>query len=117
MLYESELKVMDLLWTYGDSYASELAKKAMEMYGWNKNTTYTVIKKLIEKQYIKRTDPKFFCSAMVAKDQEQVDATQSLIDRLYKGSISTFFSHFVSNQKLSQEEIDKILNAIKDSKD
>jgi len=52
---------MELLWAYGDSYASELAKKAMEKYGWNKNTTYTVIKKLIEKHYIKRIDPKFFC--------------------------------------------------------
>lgn len=117
MLYESELKVMELLWSYGDSYASELAKKAMEQYGWNKNTTYTVIKKLIEKQYIKRTDPKFFCSALVAKDQEQLDATQSLIDRLYKGSASTFFSHFVSNQKLSQEDADKIIKLLKDSEE
>lgn len=117
MLYESELKVMELLWAYGDSYASELAKKAMEQYGWNKNTTYTVIKKLIEKQYIKRTDPKFFCSALVAKDQEQLDATQSLIDRLYKGSASTFFSHFVSNQKLSQEDADKIIELLKDSEE
>jgi len=117
MLYESELKIMELLWTYGDSYASEIAKRAMELYGWNKNTTYTVIKKLIEKQYVKRIDPKFFCSAMVFRDKEQLDATQSLIDRLYKGSAATFFSHFVNNQKLSKEDKDKILNIIKDSKD
>lgn len=117
MLYESELKVMELLWTYGDSYASEVAKKAFEIHGWNKNTTYTVIKKLIEKQYIKRTDPKFYCSAIVARDQEQFDATQSLIDRLFKGSASLFFSHFVNNQNLSQEDAEKIIKLVKDSED
>ena len=117
MLYESELKIMEILWSNGNSYASEIAKKAMDLYGWNKNTTYTVIIKLIDKKYIARKDPKFFCSALVNKDQEQMEATKSLIDRLFTGSTSTFFSHFVSNPTLSKDELEKLQEILKKSKD
>jgi BlaI family penicillinase repressor len=117
MLYESELKIMDLLWTNGNTYASELAKLAFDAYAWNKNTTYTIINKLIEKNYVQRTDPKFFCTALVDRDQEQTEATQSLIDRLYKGSAATFFSHFANKKKLNQTDIEKIKKIIEESED
>jgi len=54
---------------------------------------------------------------LVAKNQEQLYATQSLIDRLFKGSASTFFSHFVNNQNLSKEDVEKIFKLLKDSED
>lgn len=117
MIFESELKIMNILWTYGDNYASEIAKEAMKSYGWNKNTTYTIINKLIEKGYIKRSDPKFFCTALIQKDQEQLHATNTLIEKLFQGSISSFFSHFVKSHKLSQSEVDKLLEMIEKSKD
>lgn len=117
MLYESELKVMDLLWEHGDCYASELANLASKMYDWNKNTTYTIIKKLIDKKYIQRVDPKFFCIALVGRDHEQSEATKSLIDRLYQGSIAAFFSHFVTNNDLSNDEIEKLKHLIDEKKE
>ena len=48
-LFDSELKVMDILWKEGDTSAKEIAEKLNEQVGWSKTTTYTVIKKCIDK--------------------------------------------------------------------
>ena len=48
-LFDSELKVMEALWKEGDLTAGQLVKILKEQTGWNPNTTYTVIKNLIEK--------------------------------------------------------------------
>ena len=44
-LFDSELKVMDVLWKEGDKTAKQISDILKEEIGWNMNTTYTVIKK------------------------------------------------------------------------
>ena len=44
-LFDSELKVMDILWKEGDTSAKVIAEKLNAQVGWSKTTTYTVIKK------------------------------------------------------------------------
>lgn len=58
-LFDSEFKVMELIWAHEPISAKELSILAEKEYVWNKNTTYTVIKKIEAKGYIKRTDPGF----------------------------------------------------------
>lgn len=45
-LYDSELKVMEVLWKEGDDSAKHISEILNAEIGWNKNTTYTVIKKV-----------------------------------------------------------------------
>jgi len=47
-LFDSELKVMKVLWKEGNITAGQILKILKEEIGWNKNTTYTVIKKCIK---------------------------------------------------------------------
>jgi DNA-binding MarR family transcriptional regulator len=53
-LFDSEAKVMEILWEKGAIPAKEVSLIAADTIGWNKNTTYTVIKKLESKGYITR---------------------------------------------------------------
>ena len=53
-LFDSEWKVMEVLWRENDRTAKELSLRLAESIGWNKNTTYTVIKKCIDKGAIER---------------------------------------------------------------
>ena len=57
-LFDSELKVMDVLWREGDLPAKAIAKTLTEEIGWNVNTTYTLIKRCIAKQAIERSGSK-----------------------------------------------------------
>ena len=45
-LHEGELNVMELLWSNKELAAKDIAKIIKEYIGWEKNTTYTVIKQI-----------------------------------------------------------------------
>ncbi|KWX77132.1 BlaI/MecI/CopY family transcriptional regulator [Paenibacillus jilunlii] len=107
-LYDSELKVMEILWREGMLAAGDLAAVLNRETGWNRNTTYTVIKKLIVKGAIQRTDPGFVCTALIPKEQVQTYETKELINKMYNGSAGMFFSAFLNEKNLSKEDIDKL---------
>ena len=44
-LHEGELNVMELLWSNKVLAAKDISKIIKEYIGWEKNTTYTVIKR------------------------------------------------------------------------
>ena len=48
-LFDSELKIMNVLWAQGDVTAKHISNVLKEEIGWNMNTTYTLIKRCIKK--------------------------------------------------------------------
>lgn len=113
-LFDSELKVMEPLWEGGPQTAGALAKRLGSSVGWNRNTTYTVIKKLIDKGAIVRSDPGFLCTPLVSREEVQRQETDSLISRLFGGSKTRFLSAFLSEKDLAPAEAEQ-LRALIDS--
>lgn len=70
-LHDGELNVMELLWSNKELAARDISKIIKEYIGWEKNTTYTVIKRLIDKGAIVREDPGFICKANVTKKKSR----------------------------------------------
>ena len=104
-LHEGELNVMELLWSNKALAAKDIAKIIKEYIGWEKNTTYTVIKRLIDKGAIIREDPGFICRANVTKRKIQSIETQALLNQLYNGSISNFITSYLAIQNLTGTDI------------
>ncbi len=104
-LFEAELKLMELVWQHEPVTAKDLSLLAAEQIGWNKNTTYTIIKKLIEKRFVARSEPGFVCASLVKKQDVRQAETNSLIDRLYNGSRQAFFAALFQNEKLSEADV------------
>ena len=111
-LFDSELKLMELIWDMEPVSAKELSVLAADKIGWNKNTTYTIIKKLVDKEVVKRNEPGFICTSLVKKEQVQRSETSSLIDRLYQGSKKAFFASFIKDSTLTQEEYEELKELI-----
>ena len=103
-LFDSELKVMEPLWESGPQTAGSLARRLGDSCGWNRNTTYTVIKKLIDKGAVSRSDPGFLCAPLVTREEVQRLETDSLISRLFGGSKTQFLSAFLSEKDLTPAE-------------
>ena len=103
--YDSELKVMDLLWKKGELSAKQIADALNQSIGWNKNTTYTVIKKCVKKGWIERMEPGFVCRAAVSRNQAATNDTQEFVNRVFGGSIPLLFSTLLSGKKMSKDEI------------
>lgn len=107
-LYDSELRVMEPLWADGPMSAGELAKRLAASCGWNRNTTYTVIKKLVDKGVVSRSEPGFLCTPLISREDVQRLETDSLITRLFGGSKTQFLSAFLSEEQLTQSEAQQL---------
>ena len=107
-LFDSELKVMDVLWKEGDMPAKQISDILKETTGWNMNTTYTVIKKCIAKGAIERREPNFLCHALIARDVVQAAETEELLHKLFDSSPDLLFASLLGHQKLSKAQIDNL---------
>ena len=107
-LFDSELKVMDVLWKEGDMPAKQISDVLKETTGWNMNTTYTVIKKCIAKGAIERREPNFLCHALIARDVVQAAETEELLHKLFDSSPDLLFASLLGRQRLSKTQIDNL---------
>lgn len=107
-IFDSELKVLELLWQGGELTAKQLAAQANAQVGWSKTTTYTVLKKCVEKGLVARTDPGFCCRALLTRQEAQRRETQDLIDRMYGGAADRLVASLLEGRALSAEEIARL---------
>lgn len=107
-LFDSELKVMELIWEGEPISAKSVSLLAADRYGWNKNTTYTVIKKLEAKGVLHREEPGFVCTSRISRDEICKTETQGLIDKLFGGSRKALFSALLEDENISAEELDEL---------
>ena len=113
-LYDSELKVMNVLWQEGDTTAKHISDVLKEAVGWNINTTYTLIKRCIKKGAIERREPHFMCHALIPKEQVQAQETDELINKIFDGSADKLFASLLSRQKLTSEQIAQLKALVDD---
>ena len=100
-LFDSEWKVMEVLWRENDLTAKEISLRLAESIGWNKNTTYTVLKKCIDK-----------CA--ITKAQAQKEEADSLLDKVFGGSAELLFASILSDRPLSKEEAARLRTLVEE---
>ncbi len=111
-LFDSEAKVMEILWEKGALSAKEISLIAADTIGWNKNTTYTVVKKLEAKGFIRRDEPGFKCTPLVSREEIQKSEASSLLNKFFGGSRKALFSALLEDEKLSDKEIKELKDLI-----
>ena len=112
-LFDSELKVMNVLWKEGDSTEKNISNVLKDEIGWNMNTTYTLINRCIKKGAIERLEPNFMCHALIPKEKVQLAETNELLDKIFDGSIDKMFAALIGNKQLSEKQIQKLKDLVK----
>lgn len=115
-LYPSELHVLDVLWEQGPTTAKEIADILGKSVGWSKTTTYTVIKKCLDKGAILREDPGFVCTAVTTKQEIRRQETEELIDRFFGGRADRLVASLFEDGGLSPKEIARLRQMIDNQK-
>ena len=113
-LFDSELKVMSVLWREGDTTAKHISDILKAEIGWNMNTTYTLIKRCIKKGAIERSEPNFMCHALIPKEEVQEAETNELINKIYDGSADKLFAALLGRKKLTAEQIERLKQSVGD---
>lgn len=115
-LFDSELKVMQVLWDEGEASAKHIAEVLKDRVGWSKTTTYTVIKKCLDKGALARTDPGFLCRPLIAREDAQRYEMDELIDRMYSGHADRLIASLLGGGRLTPEEIEKLKRMVNELK-
>lgn len=113
-LVDSEIRVMNVLWREGDATAKHISDVLKAEVGWNMNTTYTLIKRCINKGAIRRSEPNFMCHALIPKEEVQEAETNELIDKVYDGSAGNLFAALLGRKKLTAEQIRRLKEIVGD---
>jgi len=108
MIFESELKVLELLWTEGEMTAKELAVKLKESTDWSKTTSYTVIKKCVEKGLVERLGTNFTCRVVITQEEAQKQESELLADKMFGGSSDLLIASLLGSGKMTTSQIDKL---------
>lgn len=113
-LVDSELKVMDVIWKEGEATAKHISDIINQKYGWNINTTYTLIKRCIKKGAVARTEPNFMCRPLISRDDVQKEAVSELVEKVFDGSAEKLFASLLGSSTLSKDEIDNLKRIVND---
>lgn len=112
-LTDSEQKVMTVLWENGATQAIEIRKLLEKENGWREGTTRHIISSCIEKGYIRREDPGYWCYPAITKEEIGKREVKETIKRFFNGSQKSFFASFVDKErKLTKEEYDSLRDLI-----
>lgn len=109
-IFESEYRFLSILWETEPIESPKLVKLCNERLGWKKSTTYTVIKKLTEKGFVK--SEKTVVEALIKKEEADKQAGEELLARTSNGNIPLFFAAFLKDRKLSKADVEKIKKLI-----
>ena len=107
-LFDSELKVMDVLWREGEVPARRIVEELADSMGWKTSTTYTLITRCIAKGAIERIDPGYRCRALIPQNEVQAAETDDFIERIFNGSVDKLFSSLIKRKKISSEAFSRL---------
>lgn len=109
-VFESEYRFCLILWEHEPIKSRELVDICKERLGWKPTTTYTVIKRLSERGVLKNENSTV--TSLVSKDEVQAAEISQLVEKTFEGSMPAFIAAFTKHQKISDSEIDAVLEMI-----
>lgn len=109
-LFDAEYKFVSLVWENEPVNSTELVKLCLEKLGWKKSTTYTVLRKLCERDILDNTDA--VVTSQVKREDVQKYESETLIDKTFNGSLPQFLSAFLNEKNLSAKEAEELKRII-----
>lgn len=114
-IFESEYRFLSILWEHEPIASPKLVELCNEKLGWKKSTTYTVIKKLIDKNVVKNDNT--IVSSLVSKEEVDRQESEELLQRANQGNIPAFFAAFFKDRKLSKTDVERIRKIIDEAEE
>ncbi|MGN0334391.1 MAG: BlaI/MecI/CopY family transcriptional regulator [Lachnospiraceae bacterium] len=105
-----EMKFADMIWEHEPLKSGELAKLCMEILGWKKSTTYTVLRRVCDRGLFRNMNGTV--TSLVSKQEFLAKQTEQFVEETFDGSLPGFVAAFTSTRKLSEREIAELKQII-----
>lgn len=106
----SEWTIMELLWDEAPLTVTQIAKAMEEKTGWTKSTTKTLVSRMTAKGLlcVKEGEKAREYYPAIPRSEAIVAETESLLARLYNGSLGLMVNTLVDQKSLSRREIEEL---------
>ena len=105
-----EARFADIIWDNEPLSSTELVRLAQQALNWKKSTTYTVLKRLIQRGIMQNQGG--VVSSCLSREAFYAAQSEQFVDETFSGSLPAFLAAFTTQKKLSEEEIDQLQSLI-----
>ena len=112
-LHQAEYRFMEVIWANEPVNSTALVKLCEDQLGWKKSTTYTVLRKLCQRDILRNEDATVV--AVAKREQVQKFESRQVVERSFGGSLPAFVNAFLSEKKLSREEAEELKKLIEEA--
>ncbi len=115
ILLQSERYIMEKLWDNSPRTIMQLYHSLEEEPGWSKSTVNTLLSRMLEKGiiYYEEGERARQYYPAIRREDAAVAETESLIRRVYKGSVSMMMSTMLKKNALSEEEREELYQILR----
>ncbi len=105
-LAEGEYRFACIVWDNEPLPSGKLVELCQKQLGWKKSTTYTVLKKLVDRGVLRNENT--VVTAAVPKDAVLREESRAVVERTFEGSLPSFLNHFMGGRTISNAEADEL---------
>jgi len=114
-LFDAEFKFICIVWESEPLTTRRLTELCREKLGWKRTTTYTVLRKLIDRGILKNENS--VVTSVVKREQVQKYESEAIIEKAFDGSLPKFIAAFLNDRTLSDDEAEEIKRLIDSHKE
>lgn len=114
-LGEMETAFAEIIWQNAPVSSGELVKICEKELAWKKSTTYTMLKRLCQREIFANDGGTV--KVLITKDEFKAAQSEEFIEETFGGSLPMFLTAFTKRNRLSAKEIEEIKNLIDNYKE
>ena len=105
-LAESDYRFMCVVWDHEPISSTRLADRCFEELGWKKSTSFTMLRKMLQKNYVKKENSAV--TSLVSREQVRAEESALFVQQTFAGSLPDFLVSFLGGKTISGEEADAL---------
>lgn len=109
-----ETRFAEIIWENEPIGSRDLAEICNKELNWKRPTTYNVLRKLCEKNIFQNVDG--IVSSLLSKDEFYGMQGEEFVEEAFNGSLPAFVAAFTSRKKLSDKDINELIDIIQSKK-
>ncbi len=106
----AETRLMHLIWDHAPLPSNKLTEICLQELGWKKSTTYTMLKKLIDKGYVRNENATV--TPLVSRASAQAEESRYVVENSFSGSLPSFLVSFLGGKTISDAEAEALKRLI-----
>ena len=112
---DAEWKIMEVLWDHAPRTIAEITKILELTTGWSRHVVITLLKRMEEKGTVTvdQSGPAKLYSPKISQDEASTEETDKFLSHVFKGKASLLINHLVESEKITADDLQEILDAMR----